>query len=343
MYPSVAIGNNNIPVNPPLNNPPVPPTPPAHPTSCCQRVYECFQRIRHNFDNSRLGRLVYHGINLSPLISNACTCVSSIVNGQYFNILVNLMWNANTASEAAWKRYEWAFKLIRGAKVFAITAVPFALLTAGKAAYEIVATNEKIDAMLRMIESLGWTGDCASYFVNGLFDLDLVSRNAMTVAFSFSVASAFLSTATLALNAKHLYHGNKLLETIERTGGNYVGVLQHLNLKSDYEIRRHFGVAGHKFREKILPIIQNAENNAGIVQTTVDHLKDRIKDKNFSHKLAIASAAVTCIGMLILLFTPIFPLAYGLLALAAAVAVYNFFIERRSVNKLKHELQFAGY
>ena len=225
---------------------------------------------------------------------------------------------------------------MRSAKICAIASVPFAIYNTSRGVYDMATTPEKVDGLLRMIEGLGWLGESSSTFVNGLHMIGAVSINAISLGFAFSVTGAFLSSATLVLNAKHLHHGRRLSEELHKLGDDHEGVLKALESKTDYQLHRHFGVAGDKIRTKVQQVLANRQDEAA-VKSTVDSLKGRIRSRNFSHALAIVSAAVTIIAMSILLFTPLSTLAYGLLAAAAVVGIIKYFYEHRAVNRLKRD------
>jgi hypothetical protein len=59
--------------------------------------------------------------------------------------------------------------------------------------------------------------------------------------------------------------------------------------------------------------------------------------------MAMTSAAVTCVGMPIILFTTMFTLGYGFLAWASIIAICGFLGERAESIKLKKSLGLSEY
>jgi hypothetical protein len=332
-----------VPVSPMNSNP----IPQNLGSSCCERIRVWFASFQIHFDQSSVGRLYNKTIVLSPLIYNIFTCISSVINGQFFNKLIGLFWEVKDIVEIGLQRFEWLFAAIKSAKVFAVTVLPLALFCAAKSAYDMVMTNEKIDAFLNMLASLGWFGDSSSYFVTGLQSLGVLGLEAANLAFTLSVIGAFLSSSTFLLNAKYLYQGENLfqevLEIERKTKDNsHDAVFTALLSKSDYELNQHFGIWGHDLRQKIQRVLHNLTPNENSKQL-VDILKGRIQSRNFSHKMAMTSAAVTCVGMPIILFTTMFTLGYGFLAWASIIAICGFLGERAESIKLKKSLGLSEY
>lgn len=290
--------------------------------SCCKKIQFCFTRFKANFNQSSIGRLYDKVVVLSPLISNVFICISSVINSQFFTKLANLLWSGKDLIDNGWKRFEWLFKAIKSAKVFAATVFPLAIFCVTKAAYDMVTTNEKMDAFLNLLSSLGWFGDSAANFVMGLESLGLLAAEHVNLAFTFSVIGAFLSSATFVLNAKHLYEGKKILAQMSVLESRPNDVLELLKQRSDCELNRYFGLLGQDIREHI------QEDNLKV-------LKGRIESGNWSCKLRMVAAAITCVSMPIILFTACFTLGYGLLAVGSMFAIVGFFSEYEENTKLK--------
>lgn len=304
----------------------------ANPT-CCERISKWFETFQHRFDHSTVGRLYYKTIVLSPLISNVFTCISSLANGQFYTKLRDLIWGVRDVVDGGSKQFDWIFRAIQCSKIFALTVLPLALFSAGKAAYDMIITEEKIDALLIMIESLGWFSESSSYFVNGLQAIGTIGSAATSWAFQLSILGAMLASATLFLNIKQSFQGAKLLLEIEKLGDRPAAILEKIAKSSDYALNLHFGIWGEDIREKITG--EGANDHS---QEKASALKDRIKARNFSYALAISSAAITCVALPIILLTTWFTLGYGCLLIASVISMAKFGIEYRETNKLKRAL-----
>lgn len=339
---SLAIPNVN-----PLDNgtPPNPAAPAAAPLAASgfsSAISNCFSNLAQSIQNSCIGRFYQRCVSYSPLVSDLTGVIVNIANAKTFSYMLNFVFDTTAASSSQWKGQEWALKAIRDAKLLAAVTIPVALYSVIRDGYEVALGTEKIDASLRVAENLSWLGDSTATVISGLEVTGAIPEGAVAATFfPISIASGCLATATIALNARRLYQNQQLLKEMNAQGSDDQ-VLTLLTSKDEYFLNKNFNVEGGKLKttlQEIQTLAQNklsggdAHASQGVLQQTVRSLKERISTKNWSHALSILSSTVTLIGMSILLFTPLSPVAYSLMAAAALVSVIKFLYERRA---LKH-------
>lgn len=320
----------------------IPPESPSHAASpnVSSVSCSCFSNLSSSINNSCVGRFYRRCVAYTPLVTDLTGVIVNIANAKTLSFLLNFVFDTTAASGGSWKGQEWLFKAVRDVKVLAAVTIPVALYSLGRDTYELVRGTEQVDAGLRVAENLSWLGDSTSTFISGLESTGAIHNGiAATTFFPISIASGCLATATIALNGRRLYQSRQLLKEMDAEPGDNE-VLTLLTSKDEYFLQKSFNVEGEKLKETLQEIqglaakkLANGDAKASqnTLKTTVDSLKERIRTKNWSHRLSILSSIVTLVGMGILLFSPFGPIAYGLMAVAALVSVAKFLYERKSM------------
>lgn len=235
---------------------------------------------------------------------------------------------------------------IRATELFAVSATPFAFYNIGKGVKELVKGDkqEKIDAALMMTSELGTIGDAVASFAGGLHTIGAVSETAVAWAGPLAIASAALSLASIASNARGLWQSHKLKKNLlgkqnkkEYTVEDYTKTVGFLQAQKDCVLKQHFNIKGEKLKTKVNEIWKDAERklSSGDAEKVKEGhskmgvmlkaFKDRIFSKKMCHILSIVAAVVSTVGLGVLFFTPLAPVGYSLIALGAAISVGKFF------------------
>lgn len=331
----------NQPLNLPLNqlnsllnpalNPPLPQIAQAKTGCICySHIRQCFAYLSHTFNQSRINRFCQRCIYpYTSLVTNAIQVVVNLSNARIFNIFINIFQNTTTAIEERWIRSTLMLKIVRSTKILALTTLPFALFVIGKEICSCFTAPSKMDAIFRLLEGVTWLSDSLAASLNGLQILGVFQ--AVNWIFSLSLSSTLLSIALIILRGKELYSSQKMQFLMENSNN----LLEDLLSYDNYALNKIFDVDAQKLRATLLNVQQQAEN---IQQQMIETLKNRIRIKNFCHRLAIISSLITLIGMAIL-FIPLISPGYGLLAVAATVSFIKVLYEKKSTNYLNKVLK----
>jgi hypothetical protein len=123
------------------------------------------------------------------------------------------------------------------------------------------------------------------------------------------------------------------LKTIEEE------LMDSTNKDGELFVSKHFGIINYeKYSAQILQIIRKGSlQDKAILH---EELKERVKQKIDLHKLAILSAVVGFIGVMVLFFPIIGPtvLGVGLIACAALISLIKYVEEKQSIKRLENVL-----
>lgn len=306
--------------------------------SCCGcgAVRRCFSYISELYN--RLVDPVNAATDMTQIVTN-------LTNARVFNVFLSLFQNATNATEERWIHYDSVMKVVRTAKILAIVTVPFALYSIFREAWSVCVGNSRLEASLRLAEGLSWLCQSLATALNGVQMMEIAVLQAVEWVFSLSVAAVFFSAATIILSCMQLAEGKEFLRKLNNTAtseNERVKDLQEDSYAKQYDVQKylekhknHIGKS-IKIWTKITKVLSGGDID---FKGVINSLEERVKAKNFAHKLAIVSSVVSFIGMA-LLFSPILmPFGYGLLALASGVAVFQFVWDRRAQRRLENELE----
>jgi len=217
-------------------------------------------------------------------------------------------------------------------------SIPFALRSIWKSTKGLVTGKNKVDSALRKMEGWAWLIDSTDTLFNGLH----LSGAAVKLVASASVASSFLGLATIALSAKHITESNQLLNSFKRCTDRDVFV--QIGTMKNRNLTKYFNVNAQDLTKALAQIAERLSSDiperekVKIYDGANKILKNRIKDKNFSHKLTILSSTIAFVAMLVLTFTPLAPLAYLCLTIAAVITLAKVIREYRASSKFFSDL-----
>lgn len=217
--------------------------------------------------------------------------------------------------------------------------------------------HESVDAGLRLVEAVGNLGESIASFTQGIAMLN-PAIGAVLWATPLGIASAALSSVSIAINVSDLLRSKKLSSKLDEKEEEVLSYLEHelTNAKTgdaDFFLKRNFEVINReKYSAQILHIIHSKENipdeaiplekHKVAKKEMIGALKDRIKDKITSHKLAIAAAVIGLIGVLLLFCPFLGPVILGLglafVLAASAISFGKYILEYRSVHRLEKKL-----
>lgn len=312
------------------------------PVTCSEKVARCFAECQVCFCESCVGTLYRRAVDYIPLASGIYYLVSSVANMRAFSGLLHLFEHASAAAGDSWMQHGVIQKLVHYAKILAAVSIPFALYSVGCEIINLFDDYDRLGAVLRLTEGLAWLGDCTATFTTGLHMIGAAAASAASWAFSFYVAGTFLSIATTILNSRSLYQGEEFLSRMESEPAQQIW--EELKAKSPRDLTNLFDAKGSRIEKTIKAVEEqmakcDPEEQRDLLDRTFTVMKERIRTKGWANRFAIVSSIVSCIGMIIFLFTPIAPLAYGLLALSAAISIVKFFYERNAIADFEESMK----
>lgn len=282
-------------------------------------------------------------MNWQPFISDASLCVACVSKMEVWGNLSEVVAGPPDSQQVS---------LFSKFSIGALASVPFALMEAGKnfrAAVAAPEASQRLDAALNGIGALSWAGDSLATSGFGAQSLGWL-QDVSTWTTPLAIVSTGLSAVTLVTESLSWKEGNALLRELNHPDGvqpqeeRYSAVaLTNLLNKSDYILNKHFRVDAAKLREQITSIAEavttHPKENITKATSVLNGLKDRIKAKNFSNKLAILAAIVGLIGGAILLFTPLGTLGLAIMTVGYLVSIIKFGYEYRASRRFMAVLQ----
>lgn len=242
-----------------------------------------------------------------------------------------------------------------------IISIPFSLYNARNEMRSILVEqrgenrltrSEKINSGLRFIEYVAATGDSTAALLNGLEKIASIAKGVLIVSAAISGVCTFLWLASIVLQSRQLAKGKEILAQMEKAvsgarnaKSGYKQALENFTKRHVKEIEQSLNVdSGRGVKHTIGKIIQasnrarNPKSSEKMLGMTVEVLSTRIKQKNFSSKLAILSSSINFIALTILMFSPAAPLGLMLLGIAAIITIGKAIKEYREVNAFESRL-----
>jgi hypothetical protein len=204
--------------------------------------------------------------------------------------------------------------------------------------------NEVVDAGLRMLLTFSALGDNVASMTNGLSMAGITP--AIAWATPLAIVSACFSTVIVVINWRAMKQSEKLLAMLEKTGKRdslealkalEEELLDSTNRDGELFANKQFGIINYeKYSAQIVQIIRKGTDRSKAA--LLGELQDRVKQKIDLHKLAILSAVIGFIGVMILFFPVIGPvvLGVGLIACAALISLIRYVEEKQSIKRLEN-------
>lgn len=218
-------------------------------------------------------------------------------------------------------------------KFIPIVLAPFAIHKIVKCVAKIFSAAEgmkKFDAMLAIADKLSWIGEGAISVAEGLEKFGVIAKEALSWTAGVTYASLALSTATIIITARAWYKSHTFIVKAEEAlktpieGGNpfdenYSAGVQ--TMLDDPKAIKMFSANADQ-EAKIRGVFEKHKGNQSKCETIFNNLKNRVKDKIFSHKLTIIAATISLVATVLLLVAsvvafPLAPIAYTIAAVAA--------------------------
>lgn len=195
--------------------------------------------------------------------------------------------------------------------------------------------NSSIDGALKITENVSDLTGIASTVVWGLKELgvNIAGEAAKAATSALTGVGIILSVATIILNGKLGIQSALFQKTLEKKFDDAEGkeglknVAKLINLQSPTSLQNHFGVSdGGLLKVRMKAIYEKSEKaspkeSKEITATVKKAMVKRLWTKQLSYGLKVLAAAISIIGCAILLFTPLAPLGFGLLALSTATVI----------------------
>jgi len=278
------------------------------------------------------------------------------------NLFTNLIGSSVGRSESSATSTRMT-NLIGNTKLLIGVSIPCALVTMAQCIRNFTVAkchDEKVNTAFEVVECVGWLGDSTASFFRGLVTNGYAVSAVSSVILPLAVASAILSSVTVIKNAKNWAKSAQLLSNIEnaqkviREDGRSAAqdILTAISKTTDFKLKYHFKVAddGSSIRETIGKVVTVSKeillrdpSKIKVVDSNLDRflvvLKDRIVAKNFSHKLAMLSMAMSLVGLAILICTVTAPVGFALLAVGSAISLSRFLYDQKKHDQFASELK----
>lgn len=327
---------------------------PPPPPTLCSKTTDFFARIRRTLYYSKTARHI-------PIYTQATIALIKSIQSRAIHRLFQAFTEAQNDHDSS---NDWM-----ASRSFLKVAGPTRSIFAGIggiiALYDVIAQSielkdeirkgravEGVDAALSIVKGVADLGDSIASFAMGLSMANptQIPLSAISWAPPLAMISAVVSIASIALNYRGLTRSQQIAEQLERSAfqlrddSEAAGALQWLrdeltdstNRDGEFYMRRHFEVINReKYAAQVLHIIDHHE--LADKQELVLALQNRIKDKIFSHKLAILSAIVGLIGITIIFFPFFAPVVwgFGIVAASGLISMIKFVRDKRSVGRLE--------
>lgn len=243
----------------------------------------------------------------------------------------------NTAEAAASKSAKY-MKVIRKMKILSA-------LTVGVIVYDIAMNIEGlvksifkkdlclgVDKGLMIVDNVGDVAELIETILSGLKEFGvLAATETLKVACTALVGvSTIHSVASIVLNAKHWYQSAQFRSRIEQKFGkeaNFGNVVAFVNGQKKRTLHNRFGVKdGGELKVRLNAILQKDRDNRtpktkDAIKKAMHAMKKRLITKDICHGLKILAGVISIVACAVLLFTPIAPLGFALLATATAIGI----------------------
>ena len=220
-----------------------------------------------------------------------------------------------------------------------LLTLPFAIYKIVKCAMKIFKHNtlmQKVDAGIGLTTTLSELTEGAVYIAKGLEKFGAVTLGAIKWTTGVTIASVVLSSAVIFTHIRNWYKTHSFLKNADQQlhekNDDYKKAVDSLvqEKKSGSYLN-----ASKKQLESIKDYSENVADSSQL-ETLYAKLRSRIKTKIFSHKLALVSAVVSLIATVILLATPLAPLAYAVMAVGALILIGKYIQERFNQSRFDH-------
>lgn len=257
--------------------------------------------------------------------------------------------------------------VVGGMKLVALGTLPIRI-------YDVVAPffakaklslNEKVDRVLDLVSSVGNLGDTVSTVAEGFSAVGAVAEHAVRWATPLLVVSMAFQAVGLVLIMKKMRETRLFTREMHDASGwkeeekkyavddltQTIALIQDRAMKEKSFVAKHFKVDGDivgKLQAKLATIrasLESAneeEQQAGNaeLQKTMALLKNRVKATQWSNTLNLLIGVVGMVATGIL-FTPLAPIGFGVLALITVISLRTFFVDKAKTRQFEQALEGA--
>lgn len=239
-------------------------------------------------------------------------------------------------------------------QLFSLGCVPIVIAGIASGLFSSLKTtvNEKIDIGLDIAASIGSLGEIAADTADGLAAVGAVASGALWTT-PLAIASAVIQGLGMILTTKNLVETHRFSVLFHKESGlskslreysleDYTKIRQLIVERHEQEksfVGKHFDTDGGKLVERLLAIetAAKAALSSGIskevlrgkhmLKATMQKLANKMTDKKWSHSVSLLAGTVSYIGFGVL-FSPLAPIGYGMLATSGVISLTNFFMDK---------------
>lgn len=259
--------------------------------------------------------------------------------------------------------------LFGGLKLFALAEIPLKINSIGSTIFNVCKTtiSEKIDAALNIIGSIGTISDSINTIAEGLLSFKFVVAQVIEPLASLTIIGTILELAYLILLTKNFVETTRFAKNLKneaalgksvedytvedyRKGLDFIDKAQ---LKEKSTVSKYFDIDKEKFADRLVDIEFIAKEKIAsndpsevlegkqLLHSTMEALIKRCAIKKRILVINAISAIVSTIGLGILLFTPIAPAGFTLMAVGTGIAIGGFVYHKVMTAKFEKELQLT--
>ena len=273
---------------------------------------------------------------------------------QAMDPLLSIFRNSVLSGEELLKKFSGFTKAVKKTRLFSVISIPVSIvgMFKGMAGLSVSLYHKKYgdagEFGLNILDSLGDLSSSISTFIDGLEVCEVITGSAALTAAStyLSGIGTILSVAAIGLHSKFIYDTNKLKNRMIKIfkgeeKEKFKGIVDLFDQYSDSRLARNIGVSdGAKLKARMHAIFKrnrNPETNPEHkknLEKTFQALKTRIKWNNIGRYLKITAAVITIVAMAVLMFSPLAPLGYALLAISTVIGLGVLYMDYKAERKL---------
>lgn len=276
--------------------------------------------------------------------------------------LIGIVRHTTNAAALVLNKSSPVISTIKATKYFSLIALPFGIwdfFSAAKDFFTATRPDQRFDAGLSVVGELSGIMDSTVTMAEGLNDVGLVTKNAISWTAPLATLSAALSVSSMIFTSRSLWQTAVFYKELTAQPGlssskghtldDYIKGIDYFRSKEASFLKKHFKVDGGKLKDQLDRIHQEAQkalqsgnaievDEAGKkLQKTIKSLKGRVTNKIVNNSVSLVGSTVGLIGVGILLTQPhLSPISYSLFAVSSALSLGRFIyeeVERRKFEK----------
>ena len=240
-----------------------------------------------------------------------------------------------------------------------VVEVALGVYHVGKAIFAQKDWSTAADEAIGVVEKISSISDNVATVIWGIQEFGLLTQAGVSIAATcLSGVGSVLSAASIALSLKHMVEGlvfytrlRSRFRNFKENPESFKNGVEFIEGKRNSGLQRNLGVGdGAKFKTRMKAIWEHYENDKHSEQSKKNLQKAmnaftwHTVLRTLNHTLAITAGVVSIVATAILIFTPLAPLGYAMIAAAAAIGIYVLISGKISTFCFEHRIKgLASY